>query len=606
MKIFRYLFLLLAVCPLYGQGAHRISQVIVKGNGLAANVAPYATIKVCVAGTQCATAQPVYSDSALTHSLPQPVVADASGNYNYYVVVGCYDEQISSPGQGLISIPNVCLNTGGDGNLTSFTTGNLPPLFTATLGVNPTTSPALAFTASNAAANSIFGNFTGSSATPTFSVTPTFSGANITALNASNINSGAVPIANLPLATNSTFGILKPDGTTLSITSGVASCSGCVQTTPSGNQSVSIPFSSNLSIYSIGNFSGPYSQPNPFLQGLTTANIRQLQGATGGSPNAGSVADVVTCGQLIPSGAVVGQSNCFAAFQVAEQTSNVGGTGPNPVAYYSHSSETVDGATIWGANFNMADNDFNTGAPHAGTTEFGVEADCNVTSTTTAGACILLAALQSAQGLLGAIHVQRAINYGGPKWNYGIQFDPGSVLGAAFEASAQEVSPSVNPTVGTTSSNSQYFQFDYRNSSGAQMPVTILVDSAGILHVGTSSTGIQLDTGDLVLPNGKIINTTPSTEVQLGSKAGTNLPHIDMYSSGHSTVDCRILGSGGTSTQYQGVIDMSNCGQVSVPALVANSLATTQTAAASSTASDHSIPIVVNGTTYYMRLSSTP
>lgn len=35
-------------------------------------------------------------------------------------------------------------------------------------------------------------------------------------------------------------------------------------------------------------------------------------------------------------------------------------------------------------------------------------------------------------------------------------------------------------------------------------------------------------------------------------------------------------------------------------------LATTQTPTASTTASDHSVPIVLNGTTYYMRLSSTP
>lgn len=35
-------------------------------------------------------------------------------------------------------------------------------------------------------------------------------------------------------------------------------------------------------------------------------------------------------------------------------------------------------------------------------------------------------------------------------------------------------------------------------------------------------------------------------------------------------------------------------------------LATSQTPAASTTASDHSVPIVLNGTTYYMRLSTTP
>ena len=40
--------------------------------------------------------------------------------------------------------------------------------------------------------------------------------------------------------------------------------------------------------------------------------------------------------------------------------------------------------------------------------------------------------------------------------------------------------------------------------------------------------------------------------------------------------------------------------------LVANSLATTQTPSSSSTLSNFSVPIVLNGVTYYLRLSSTP
>lgn len=116
------LLLLLALsCPLYGQAAHRISQVIVKGNGIAANVVPYAAIKVCVVGTQCGTISPVYADQALTRLLPQPLAADASGNYSYWTAVGCVDEQISNPGQGSIFLPSVCPSTGtiGSGSVTS-------------------------------------------------------------------------------------------------------------------------------------------------------------------------------------------------------------------------------------------------------------------------------------------------------------------------------------------------------------------------------------------------------------------------------------------------------------------------------------------------------
>ena len=40
--------------------------------------------------------------------------------------------------------------------------------------------------------------------------------------------------------------------------------------------------------------------------------------------------------------------------------------------------------------------------------------------------------------------------------------------------------------------------------------------------------------------------------------------------------------------------------------LIASELKTTQNPTASSTASNYSVPIVLNGTTYYMRLSTTP
>jgi hypothetical protein len=57
---------------------------------------------------------------------------------------------------------------GGGGGLTSFTSGNLGPLFTTALGSNPTVAPALTFAAVSQSANTIFGNFTASSAAPSF------------------------------------------------------------------------------------------------------------------------------------------------------------------------------------------------------------------------------------------------------------------------------------------------------------------------------------------------------------------------------------------------------------------------------------------------------
>ncbi len=65
--------------------------------------------------------------------------------------------------------------TVGTGTVTSVSTGNLSPLFTAGIGT-ATTTPALSFTLSNAAAHTFFGNFTGSSGAPSYS-SPTLASA---------------------------------------------------------------------------------------------------------------------------------------------------------------------------------------------------------------------------------------------------------------------------------------------------------------------------------------------------------------------------------------------------------------------------------------------
>lgn len=56
---------------------------------------------------------------------------------------------------------------GGGGSLTNFASGNLTPLFTTNV-VNPTSSPAQAFTLSNAAGHTYFGNGTGSTGPPSY------------------------------------------------------------------------------------------------------------------------------------------------------------------------------------------------------------------------------------------------------------------------------------------------------------------------------------------------------------------------------------------------------------------------------------------------------
>lgn len=90
------------------------------------------------------------------------------------------------------------VSSAGGGSVTNFTfPANLGALFACSVA-NATTTPTVTCTVSNAAANSVFGNFTGIAAAPGFSASPIFSGAGLTALNASNITSGTIASARLP------------------------------------------------------------------------------------------------------------------------------------------------------------------------------------------------------------------------------------------------------------------------------------------------------------------------------------------------------------------------------------------------------------------------
>ncbi len=70
---------------------------------------------------------------------------------------------------------NVSWSAGGGGGVSSFSSGNLSPLFTTSVAT-PSTTPALSFTLSTAAAHTFFGNFTGSTGAPSYS-SPTLASA---------------------------------------------------------------------------------------------------------------------------------------------------------------------------------------------------------------------------------------------------------------------------------------------------------------------------------------------------------------------------------------------------------------------------------------------
>jgi trimeric autotransporter adhesin len=83
----------------------------------------------------------------------------------------------------------------GSGSVTSFSAGNLSPLFTSSVAT-ATTTPALTFNLSNAAANTILSNATGSSATPAY--------------NSLSVTAGTGLTGGGNLTSNPTFNVVSP------------------------------------------------------------------------------------------------------------------------------------------------------------------------------------------------------------------------------------------------------------------------------------------------------------------------------------------------------------------------------------------------------------
>jgi hypothetical protein len=129
--------------------------------------------------------------------------------------VGTSGQVLSSTGTGVQWI-----NSSAAGTVTSFSSGNLSPLFTTSVAT-PTTTPALSFTAVSQSANLVYvGPATGSAAAPTFRALVV---ADIPSLPASQITSGTLAVAvggtgsNLS-ATGGTSQVLRQSSTGASIT----------------------------------------------------------------------------------------------------------------------------------------------------------------------------------------------------------------------------------------------------------------------------------------------------------------------------------------------------------------------------------------------------
>jgi hypothetical protein len=102
----------------------------------------------------------------------------------------------------VVPLTGQCGTGSGSGTVTSFSAGTLSPLFTTSVAT-ATTTPALTFTLSNAAQNSVFaGPASGGAGAPSYQTTPTFSATNLTNLPITLTTTGTSGAATYTQSTN--------------------------------------------------------------------------------------------------------------------------------------------------------------------------------------------------------------------------------------------------------------------------------------------------------------------------------------------------------------------------------------------------------------------
>lgn len=121
------------------------------------------TITVYNAGTL--TLSTIYSDAIGTPKA-NPFAAAANGTWRFYVPGGTnYDVRLSGGTPAMT--PYTISTVASSGGVTSFSAGNLSPLFTTNVATS-TSTPALTFSLTNAAANTVFGRFAGTTGAPSY------------------------------------------------------------------------------------------------------------------------------------------------------------------------------------------------------------------------------------------------------------------------------------------------------------------------------------------------------------------------------------------------------------------------------------------------------
>lgn len=155
---------------LQSQGTFTLgSNTLIPNSGVQASY-PLCQVDVYLTGTT--NHATIYSDIG-SDPLGNPFTANADGSYLFFAAGTCYDIVTSAGMHSTMPSPqtltDVCLGGGtpGTGTVTGFSAGALSPLFITSVATASTT-PALSFTLSSVAGNTVYGNFGSGSGVPSF------------------------------------------------------------------------------------------------------------------------------------------------------------------------------------------------------------------------------------------------------------------------------------------------------------------------------------------------------------------------------------------------------------------------------------------------------
>jgi hypothetical protein len=299
------LYFVLASSFAFSQGGSFVRQVSAStvSNGGTGQVIPYANVLVCsypATGTPCTPLANIYADRGLTQPLSNPFAADINGLYSFFVATGEYLVQETTPvGAGYTFAESFSIFSNGTGTV-SVVNLSLPSSLFLTTGSPCTTVCDLSASLIAQSPYTVFGNFGGSSAVPSFG--SLVAGQIPSTLNATTIDGLAVSgnetvSGTLGVTGNTTLsGTLNVTGLTtlgsLSVTgnetvSGTATLSdgGSLSGTFSGNPAFSgIPVFGTLNVLTGIEIGGSFGTAGACLQSTGSGSIYSVGCGLGGTP----------------------------------------------------------------------------------------------------------------------------------------------------------------------------------------------------------------------------------------------------------------------------------------------------------------------------------